>query len=98
MTVPVLGDLNFSFNHYNGKIDTGNLSQEMVNFINENIASNMPQQNRFDLLLGLSGGVQFKNIYLKAGYDWGMLNLLKEAPDKFSLKRNEFNVSLGYQF
>lgn len=53
---------------------------------------------RFDLKLGAGAGVQFGNIVLKAGYDWGMLNNFKDLPDKTSAKSNQFTVSLGYKF
>lgn len=51
---------------------------------------------RFDVMLGLGGGIQYQNITLKAGYDWGLLNLSKIS--NFDINRNQFNVTLGYFF
>ncbi|MCL1821624.1 MAG: PorT family protein [Prolixibacteraceae bacterium] len=47
---------------------------------------------RFDVLLGAGGGIQFNRIRIKAGYDWGMVEVNK------SITRNQFNVSLGFMF
>ncbi|MDR0371383.1 MAG: PorT family protein [Prevotellaceae bacterium] len=52
--------------------------------------------SRFDLKLGLGAGVQFHHFVLTAGYDWGLINSV--GLDNSTLKRNQLNVSLGYQF
>lgn len=45
---------------------------------------------RFDVMLGAGGGIQFNNIRIKAGYDWGMVEIAKPAT------RNQFNVSVAF--
>lgn len=50
--------------------------------------------SRFNLQLGLGAGVQYHNLTLKVGYDWGMndLNLL----DDTEIHRNQLTLSVGY--
>lgn len=45
---------------------------------------------RFDVMLGAGGGIQFNNIRIKAGYDWGLVEINKPAT------RNQFSVSIAY--
>ncbi|MDD4428118.1 MAG: outer membrane beta-barrel protein [Paludibacter sp.] len=52
--------------------------------------------NRFDVRLGLGAGAQYRNVQLRVGYDWGMLDL--NNTDDISLKRNQLTASLVYQF
>ena len=51
---------------------------------------------RFDIKLGLGAGVQWKNIALKGGYDWGLINAYDS--DDFYARRNQFNISIVYMF
>ncbi len=51
--------------------------------------------NRFDIKLGLGLGLQYINIILKGGYDWGLID---QADGSANLSRNQFNISLVYQF
>lgn len=54
--------------------------------------------SRFDIKLGLGAGVQFSNIIVKGGYDWGMLNQYTGDIDDYSSKINQFYVTLGVTF
>lgn len=53
--------------------------------------------NPFDVKVGLGAGVNFSNILLKVGYDWGLLNAWKEY-DGIQVKgvNNQFYVTVGY--
>ncbi len=52
---------------------------------------------RFDLQLGLNVGVRiFEKFEIKAGYDWGLINMSDE--DEFRMKRDGINVGLAYIF
>jgi Predicted exporter len=58
---------------------------------------------RFDIKAGAGAGVQYKNITLKAGYDWGCLNQVKDSESIFGItdmktRLNQFYVTLGFVF
>ena len=55
------------------------------------------ETSRFDIKAGLGAGVQFNNIVLKAGYDWGLLNQYTGDFD-LTAKSNQFYVTLGWAF
>jgi hypothetical protein len=42
--------------------------------------------NQLDLQIGLGGGVEFKRYQLKAGYDWGLLNINKLSTGNLNQK------------
>lgn len=50
--------------------------------------------SRFDVKLGLGGGVRFSNFEVRAGYDWGMLDL--DGRDNFTQHRNQLTAALVY--
>ena len=52
--------------------------------------------DRFDIQLGVGLGIQYSNIILKGGYDWGLLN--PYGDDNVKINRNQFNISVGYLF
>ena len=52
--------------------------------------------SRFDLQLGLGAGIKFNNMGIKASYDFGMLNRVKNSDPAF--KVNDLKVSLFYNF
>ncbi len=54
--------------------------------------------NRFDLGLGLSAALSYDCYYVQIGYEHGLLNMLKNAPDKTSLRNHDFFVGLGVRF
>lgn len=49
---------------------------------------------RFDVKLGLGGGLRFSSFELRVGYDWGMLDLNKK--DNITLNRNQLTAALVY--
>jgi hypothetical protein len=73
----------------------GKMTGKDVN-VSESLYGNNSKLKRFDLALGFGGGVQYNSIRLKLGYDLGLLDL--NDADNSKLKRNHFNVSLGYLF
>lgn len=52
--------------------------------------------SRFDIQFGTGGGLQWKSYRVKAGYDWGILNL--NTAESGSMHNRGWNVSLEYQF
>lgn len=56
---------------------------------------------RFDLLLSVGLGLQYKNIQVKGGYDFGMLNRYGNAyidGSRWFDRRNEWSVKVSYLF
>lgn len=52
--------------------------------------------NRFNIQLGAGAGVQWRNLRVKGGYDWGVLNISK---NKNASQHNKgWSVSLEYEF
>ena len=48
-------------------------------------------------MMGVGGGVElFKHLTVKAGYEWGLMNLSKA--DGMTINRNQFVVSAGLSF
>ncbi len=50
--------------------------------------------SRFDVKLGLGAGVRFSNFEVRAGYDWGMLDL--DGRDNLTQHRNQLTAALVY--
>ena len=46
----------------------------------------------------LGAGVVWKKIYFGLNYDFGCLNMLKDAGDDGALRNNCFSISAGYNF
>lgn len=76
-----------------GKNKVGNAD---LNWYKEVDGDESDPVKRFDILLGAGLGVQFSNFIVKGGYDWGLLN--PYGTDNYKINRNQFNISLGYQF
>ncbi len=53
--------------------------------------------SRFDVKLGVGGGLQFDNIQVRVGYDWGLLNL-NTVSDNLPHHRNQLTAALVYSF
>ncbi len=60
---------------------------------------------RFNLMMGGSIGIQYKQYQIRGGYDWGLLNLydteyISNATESYTryARRNEWNVKLIYNF
>lgn len=54
----------------------------------------LPDNSRFNLQLGVGGGIEYYNLKVKAGYNWGMNDL--SNLDNVVNKRNQFTISLGF--
>ena len=52
--------------------------------------------NRFDIQLGVGGGIQWKSYRVKSGYDWGILNASKE--NNSSQHNRGWLISFEYEF
>ena len=52
--------------------------------------------SRFNLQMGVGGGVQYENVQLKVGYDWGINDLNKRENAGFN--RNQLTASLTFLF
>lgn len=52
--------------------------------------------NRFNIQLGAGGGVQWRNLRVKSGYDWGVLNVSKNK--NASQRTKGWALSLEYEF
>lgn len=50
----------------------------------------------FDLQLGVGGGLQYNNVSLRVGYDWGMLD--RDNSDNGIWKNNDLKVGLAVNF
>ena len=66
-------------------------------------ANNLYDNNlkRFNLLCGVGGGIRWKGLQLRAGGDWGLLNMVKETDNNFTYKlfiNKPFTINLSYQF
>lgn len=56
---------------------------------------------RFDVMISVGAGLQFKNIQLKGGYDFGLLNRYGNSymdGSRWFDRRNEWSIRLAYQF
>ena len=92
--VNILGaETTFTYNNYSGKTTAAGLGDNEISAVSEN----MPTYKRFDIMMGVGGGVElFKHVTVKAGYEWGLMNLSKT--DGMSINRNQFVVSAGLSF
>jgi len=79
------------------EFDNGDVLVENFNrYENDYDDNGEPDLNRFNLQFGVGGGIQFQNIQLKLGYDWGLLDLDKTRD--VTLKSNKMTASIGFQF
>ena len=53
---------------------------------------------RFDVMLGGGAGIQFSNVRLTVGYDYGMLNRYTGDSDSISRHTSRLHVGLGFAF
>jgi len=91
-------DLNFGLSQ-KLKNETTVLGQTIVttsDYYKSDESSNTKGRSRFDLQLGIGGGIQYNNLQLKAVYDWGMLDT--NNTDNTELKRNVLTVSAVFMF
>ena len=53
---------------------------------------------RFDLQLGFGAGLKFNALSLRASYDFGLLNKMKDVEGDGTVKANDLKISLAYMF
>lgn len=89
-----------TYNAYSGKFRSENLSGISDQII-ETINRNMPQNrmNRFDVLMGGGVGLDLlRFITVKGGFDYGLMNRLKDDDSGSSLNRLQYYISIGVRF
>lgn len=92
-------DFNFSLVQKTAHKTTALNSELVVNYDRHDTDTDndkVKDVTRFDLKLGLGAGIQFGNLQLRAGYDWGMLDL--NNTKNTSLKSNRLTASVAYTF
>ena len=96
-----LFDAKVKYDLYSGKLNV-NSSQvtEKIEDLLDYQFENGVAMNRFDVQLGIGLGIQLMDHFeLKAGYDWGMLNLVRvNLTQSDSYKKDFFYVGVGYRF
>lgn len=96
-----LFDAKVKYDLYSGRLNV-NSSQvtEKIEDLLDYEFENGVALNRFDIQLGIGLGVQFmEHFEIKAGYDWGMLNLVRiDLTQNDSYKKDFFYVGVGYRF
>jgi len=78
------------------KADTGIGSADINLYKIDIDDDNVNDLSRFNLQLGLGGGVQFKSVQFKVGYDWGLFDL--NQTKNVNMKRSQLTASIGYIF
>lgn len=93
-------DLNgmFKYDYFSGKVSSENLPENIVNELNK--AMGEGQYHRFDIQYGVGLSVVLMDRFeLRGGYDWGLLNRLKNADGQDAKsRRDQFYVSLAFRF
>lgn len=96
-----IGDENaaISYNVYSGKVRSNDVMPGAVEAV---IRSQFPaaRYRRADLQFGLSAGaVLFELLEAEIGYDWGIVNKLKEESiDDLKMRRQQFYITVGIRF
>lgn len=92
--VPIL--LNWGINF--GEIGVGVFAGPNINIglAGDAYTDELVKKNRFDLGVTFGGKVSYQSISVEVGYNLGLLNQLKDAPDGYTLKANQFFVGVGY--
>ena len=72
-----------------GIAQTGKIGSTSIDFYEKD-----KDLTRFDVKLGLGGGLRFSSFELRVGYDWGMLDLNKK--DNITLNINQLTAALVY--
>lgn len=52
--------------------------------------------NKLDLQIGIGLGLQWRGLFLRGTYDWGLLD--RNITDDITLRNNDLKVTLGYYF
>lgn len=96
-----IGDQNaaISYNVYSGKVRSNDLMPGAVEGV---IRSQFPsaRYRRSDIQFGFSAGaVLFELLEAEIGYDWGIVNKLKEESiDDLKMRRQQFYITVGIRF
>lgn len=87
------------YHWYSGKVTSKNLSKDIVDALNNQLAGTSGY-GWFDVKLGLAVGFEIiEAIDLKLGYNWGLVNRYAgEGKDQFKLHTNNFYIGLSYMF
>lgn len=97
----VFGGPNFNFGvsqKTTGSVSSsiGGGSIESKNIYELEMANGKKAYSPFDLQLGVGGGIQFNNIGIRVGYDWGMLD--RDNHEVSEWKNNDLKASLVVNF
>ncbi len=87
-----------TYNAYSGKFKSEELSEEIVNTVNQYMPQS--QMNRFDVLMGGGIGLDLlKFITVKGGFDYGLMNRYKgDLAEAGTLNRMQYYISVGIKF
>lgn len=99
-SLPLIGDISGSgsYDFYTGKVKLKGVADNADNAAEEFLDMGY-KYSRFDVQLGVGVGVQVLQLLsVEFGYDWGLLNRVKDLPDNNYYKRNQLYVSLGLNF
>lgn len=96
-----LFDAKVKYDLYSGKlnVNSSQVTEKIEDLFDYQFEKGVAM-NRFDVQLGLGLGIQLMDHFeLKAGYDWGMLNLIRiNLTQSDSYKKDFFYVGIGYRF
>lgn len=94
LRVPILVNFGLKF----GEIGVGVFAGPNVNIglFGDAYTADYGGKKRFDIGLTFGGKLSYQKISLDCGYNMGLLNQRKDAPDDVSVKANQFFVGLGY--
>ena len=53
-------------------------------------------RSRFNLYVGPAVGLQYKNVILKGGYDFGLMNLKSNTKDNYKVNQEQWYIKLGF--
>lgn len=88
----------FKYDYFSGKVSSENLPENIVNELNKTMGNG--QYHRFDIQYGVGVSVVLMDRFeLRGGYDWGLLNRLKDTEGQdLRSRRDQFYVSLAFRF
>ena len=75
---------------------TVNSSKELNGIMSGSYDAYSNKISRFDIQLGAGGGIQWKYLRVRSGYNWGLFNLNRE--NSSAVRQKGWNVSLEYEF
>lgn len=88
---------NVSFDAFTGKIKSSNIDDKYLEEFNKEITDSV--RNRFDIMYGIGIGVKLFDVAeVRFGYDWGLLNRLKDAGDGYYSRRDMLYAGVTFRF